>query len=68
MLGHEIPLEIICSFKKLNLNALLQTYVSFGYWEEAKQMIVDYINAILTGSGVDDFNIKVNKVSCFNCG
>jgi hypothetical protein len=65
MLGHEIPLDIISSFKKLNLNALLQIYVSFGYWEEAKKMIVDYIKAIMTGSDVESFDIKVNNILSF---
>ncbi len=60
MLETEIPHYIIDSFKKLNSNALLQIYITYGFWQEAVDLIHHYIEAVLLdGSTMKTFDLKV---------
>ena len=60
MLETEIPHYIIDSFKKLNSNALLQIYITYGFWQDAVDLIHQYIEAILLdGTSMRTFDLKV---------
>jgi hypothetical protein len=58
-LGYEVPSYIINSFKKVNSNALLQLFINFGLLEEAYDLCIDYMDALMTSRGIGRFDIKV---------
>jgi hypothetical protein len=38
---------------------LLKIYVNFGFWENAIELVEDYIDAILFNDSINAFDIKV---------
>jgi hypothetical protein len=60
VLGYAVPANIINSFKKVNSNALLDILVSHGILDDATDLVIDYIDALLNYNGKQsDFDIKV---------
>ena len=61
-LSCNLPTWLVNDYKERNAAELLQLYVNFDLLEEAGELTIEYINAVL-GIGKEYFGLKVTVIS-----